>query len=553
MGRKKIFPKVELSIPIVEYIQDPNGQIVITPDTIPPLKTLIRFPAEGNASSARSFDFEKWYGVGADEVVYSCQRQIERFLETHDKDKSVASVASYCTNGINKFFDYLALCSTAEKRVFKLKDVNRQLIDGFLIFLNDGKTSVVTQSTRFQATKTVLSELGKRGLIHLIKTGDMATFPRNAFPKIHQKRKGESPVSKIQRQAFSAAVKTATLPIFQEGAQPTRELLSYALLTVALHTGRNTTPLLEMTTECLRPHPKDKLEFLVVYKRRSRQNSLVVLNSEKMTDSTSAVFPSVARLKRRAIEITTPLRDLAPDYLKNRVWLYRSQSNQLSGRILALSQSMVSLSVQKLVKDFDLRDANGDLLRINVSRLRKTFINRINEILDNDLVSTAAAAGNTPRVTGDVYLRPGEASQKNWKFMGVALTKELLSDTIGATEKTPVGGCTDTQTGQFAPNRNGATCMNFLDCLRCRNYVVTGDDLHRLFSFYWRIYSERSRMAKHKWEKNYSHIVRLIDRDVIRAGIQKRVFTQAQVVAAREHARISPHPFWSSATIFDRY
>ena len=143
-------------------------------------------------------------------------------------------------------------------------------------------------------------------------------------------------------------------------------------------------------------------------------------------------------------------------------------------------------------------------------------------------------------------MKPGELAEKNWKFMGVALTRELLSATLGATEKTPTGGCTDTKAGQFAPKRDGATCMNFLDCVRCRNYVVTGDDLYRLFSFYWRIYSERGRMDKRKWERHYAHIVRLIERDVVQVGMQKRAFTHSEVTDARERARIDPHPFWSS-------
>lgn len=546
MGIKKVFVKTDLTIPKVEQVRDRAGQNVIALEAIPPAITMVRFPAKGNASSNRSFDFGKWYGAGADEIVYACQRQIERFLETHDGDKSAASVVSYCLNGLKTFFDYLLIRSVAEDRALKLGDINRNLIDGFLVFLDDGKTSVVTQSTRLQAIKAVLVAQGQRGLIQIVKTGDNATFPRNAFPNIHRKRKGESPMPRGHRQAFAAAVKSAVMPIFQDGAQPTRELLSYALLTIALHTGRNTTPLLEMGPDCLRSHPKDKLEFLVVYKRRSRQNSKVILGAEKMIESMPTVFPSVARLIRRTIELTGPLRDQASGHLKQRVWLYPSQSNPRAGEIWALSPSMVGLTVKKLVKDFDLRDANGDPLRINVSRLRKTFINRINEILDDDLVTTAVAAGNTPQVTGNVYLRPGEGSKKNWKFMGVALTRELLSATLGATEKTPTGGCTDTKAGQFAPKRDGATCMNFLDCVRCRNYVVTGDDLYRLFSFYWRIYSERGRMDKRKWERHYAHIVRLIERDVVQAGMQKRAFTHSEVTDARERARIDPHPFWSS-------
>ena len=53
-------------------------------------------------------------------------------------------------------------------------------------------------------------------------------------------------------------------------------------------------------------------------------------------------------------------------------------------------------------------------------------------------------------------------------------------------------------------------------------------------------------MDKRKWERHYAHILRLIDRDVVQAGMQKKAFTQSEVTAARERAKIDPHPFWSS-------
>ena len=182
--------------------------------------------------------------------------------------------------------------------------------------------------------------------------------------------------------------------------------------------------------------------------------------------------------------------------------------------------------------------------------MRKTFANRINEILGDDLATTAIALGNTPQVAGRNYLRPGENAQRNWSFMGAALTQELLTATLGATEKTPTGRCTDSKQGEHAP-KNGATCMSFLDCLRCRNYVVTGDDLYRLYSFYWRVVQERGRMEKRKWQKHYAHIVRLIDRDVIKTGIDKKIFAQHDVDAARERARTDPHPYWRTDDILE--
>jgi hypothetical protein len=74
--------------------------------------------------------------------------------------------------------------------------------------------------------------------------------------------------------------------------------------------------------------------------------------------------------------------------------------------------------------------------------------------------------------------------------------------------------------------------------------VVTGDDLYKLFSFYWRILRERDRMDARLWQKHYAHIPRLIDRDVIAVGLAKKDFKPAAVEAARERARHDPHPYW---------
>jgi hypothetical protein len=191
------------------------------------------------------------------------------------------------------------------------------------------------------------------------------------------------------------------------------------------------------------------------------------------------------------------------------------------------------------------------LLKVNVSRLRKTFVNRVFEILDGDLIATAQASGSTVAVTDSLYLRPSEDSRKNWRFMGVVLVNELLTNTIGATERTPMGRCSDPRNGEFAPKRPGAVCMSFMNCLRCRNYVVTGDDLYRLFSFYWRILQERARLGRRAWKRRYSHIVRTIDRDVVAVGLNKGVLKRLDVERQRARARLDPHPFWKSASIVE--
>jgi hypothetical protein len=545
MNKKKVFPRVALDVPKVEALRDDRGHVVVPLRAIPPASTVVRIEAKTTAIGNRNFDFAPWYGRGIDPITYACQRQIERFLATHDSDLSVATIGGYCT-GLRAFLDYLLIRCVAQERNLNLDDIDRDVIDGFLGILRDSGTATVSQRNIYGHAKAVLAALGKRGIIRLITHGDEATFPQNPFPGCYRMAKGQAPLPKAQRNAFSAAVKSAVMPLMTDDVEVTSELLGYALLVVALHTGRNTTPLLELRTDCLRAHPKERTRFLVVYKRRGYKRSRVALRSDSRNiESTPSVRPTVVRLIERVAELTAPLQQEAADSLKGRLWLCRTRAPGHHG-VTALSYGSLRVATKKLIRRFDLQDAQGKPLRINVSRLRKTFVNRINEILGDDLVSTAVAAGNTPPVTASSYLRPGENAQKNWRFMGTVLTSELLANTLGSTEKTPAGRCSDNKRGQFAPKRDGATCMNFLDCLRCRNYVVTGEDLYRLFSFCWRIYKERERMDKRKWESRYAHIPRLIDRDIIEPGIRKKAFTRAQVNAHREHARNNPHPYWKA-------
>ncbi|KJZ64641.1 hypothetical protein [Pseudomonas fluorescens] len=548
MGKRKVFAKTDLSVPQVEHSRDMAGNVVLLPEAIPPTSTTVQFGR--NSTSRCSFDFARWYGAGIDSITYACQRQIERFLAGQDGVVAVTTLAAYGQNGLRHFLDYCVLRATAFGRNLALADVNRDLIDGYLGHLAGLGVVTITQKTSYTQTKSVLVALGRRGLIPVVTSGDAATFPRNPFPNSNSKAKGETALSKPERQAFTLALRHAIKPIWANNTPVTGELLTYALLVVALHTGRNTTPLLEMSRDCLRPHPKDDTVFLVLWKRRGYNTSKVALraesDAERLLESTPSVRTNVERLIRRVMALTAPLDAEAPDDLKGRVWLYRSRGGKGIGQVTALSDAMLAWAINRLVTDHGLIDSDGKPLRINISRLRKTFANRIFELTNGDLATTAVALGNTPRVADQSYLAPDEDARRNWQFMGEVMVQELLTQTIGATYKdTPMGRCADPVNGQYAPKREGATCMSFMNCLRCQHYAVTAEDLYKLFSFYFRVLTERSRMDKRRWAREYAHIPRLINHYIIAEGLLRGTFKAAAVEAARELARAQPHPFWS--------
>ncbi|MFJ3523569.1 hypothetical protein ACIPO9_13880 [Pseudomonas sp. NPDC090203] len=552
MGKRKEFTRTDLSVPQVEHSIDTAGNVVVLPDVIPPPNTIIKFVR--NSAHRKTFDFARWYGAGIDAVTYACQRQIERFLAGQDADVTVTTVTSFCKGGMRHFLDYCLLRAAAFGRNLVLADMNRDLIDGYLSHLDGRGWSTISQKTVYGHTKTVLLALGQRGLFPLAISGEAATFPRNPFPNSNRKAKGETALSKRERQAFAAALNKAIRPIWADNTIVTVNLLASALLTVALHTGRNATPLFEMDRDCLRPHPKDNTVFLVLWKRRGYNTSKVALraesDAERLLESTPSVRTNIERLIRRVMFLTEPFDSEAPDDLKGRVWLYRRRNLGRDGQVTALSPGTLKDAISNLVAEYKLEDSNGKQLRINISRLRKTFANRIFELTHADLATTAAALGNTTKVADKNYLAPSQDARRNWKFMGEALVEELQARTIGATYKdTPMGRCADPVNGQFAPQRKDATCMNFINCLRCTHYAVTAEDLYKLFSFYFRVLGERSRMDKKRWAREYAHIPRLIDHYIVAEGLRRGIFKAAAVEAARERARLQPHPFWSADLI----
>lgn len=543
MAKKKVFQSSDLSTP--EITPDINSSEPSIHDL--KINHTVVFPA--NPTGRVGFSFKKWYGKKIDAITYIFHVQILRFVAKQDAQLETATVASIC-GAVGTFLTYLALHARTLNKMLVPADINSEMINGFLHHTSQLGLAISAQRGRFSLIKTALLALGQRGIFKLVTHGPDKTFPLNPFPNSNRSMKKAEGLTNSEKKSLLSALRSAIQPIWDNTQPLTSEVLSYCLLIVALHTGRNTHPLLEMPPDCLKPHPKDDTFFLVLWKRRGHNTYKVALREESETeknlDSMPGVRSNVARVIRQVISRTQPLREQAT---YNRVWLYRSRESGKHDKICYLSSSMLQSATAKLVADYNLRDNQGNPLKITVSRLRKTFANRIYEILDGDIASTARALGNSPRITSDNYLAPTTESKQNWRFMGEILVKELLSNTIGNTyHKTPVANCNNSTRSRFM-NRSDPICTSFLNCVRCEHFAVTSDDLYKLFSFYFRIFKERNNMPKHRWNRELAHIPRLIDKYIVAEGVSRGIFKQSAVDEAKAQAQKNPHPFWSSDCI----
>jgi hypothetical protein len=297
----------------------------------------------------------------------------------------------------------------------------------------------------------------------------------------------------------------------------------------------NTTPLLEMTTDSIQEHPlKENRKLLVLYKRRGNSSNIQVLRYQKKVENVQTVLADVAVMIEHIIRCNSPMREVLQS---NFILAYQPTTALKMGEVTNLSQRVLSYNIDKWVSSSQLEDDSGKLMKVNISRFRKTFENRIWELSGGDPFVTAALAGHSVKVSDTHYLEAPKEAEKNFNFMGRIRVKELTENVHGIEQNTPVARCSDSaqKTDQLG---NKIYCTDFLACVRCRNMVVTKEDLYRLFSFYWLLVFEREQVGAKRWKKYFAHIIRIIDNEIATQ------FDPEYVNVIRAEAEASPHPAW---------
>ncbi|KPU83092.1 hypothetical protein JI57_02505 [Psychromonas sp. PRT-SC03] len=290
-----------------------------------------------------------------------------------------------------------------------------------------------------------------------------------------------------------------------------------------------------MTTNSLSDHPlKSNRKLLTVYKARGNATQLHNLRKSETLELVQGVKLDVAYIIERIIALNMPLRD---ELNSDKLLLYRAKSGRYRGSVTSLSDFSMHVSIKSLIKGYELKDEDDAIINVNLSRIRKTFINGMYELSGENILVAARAAKHNGTGTIDHYLEAPDKAKRNLGLMGEIRVKELTSDT----QATPTGRCKDPVNGDKAP-KNGITCSDFLACFRCKSFVITGDDLYRLYSFYWAIVGNRDSFGRKDWKRHLRNVMSIIDNEVEPAFIEQGMINHLQV--ERKRARTNPHPYW---------
>ncbi|MEN3371968.1 hypothetical protein [Dechloromonas sp. ZS-1] len=549
-------------------------------EAAPKRAPVVSLPAQQSwvvVSGGTEYDLSRWryHGVsgqhaGRDELVAAVRAALDRMA----RFSSPKSIRSLCRGGLPPWFQYLDhRLDQHLSAVCRLSDISREVLEEYAVWLRHRPAKTKSGRHSYSGARTAYSQ-SKSIWLECIAAGSlsMECIPDNPFPNSNRAAVSHKPYSKGEMRRLLASL-AADLTAIRGGAfrgGQSDRLLVYLLL-IAARTGRNPTPLFELSREALQPHPikPETHALLTTYKRRGNNIAIQSLRNTQEIEEAATIAADVATLFYEVREMTEQYVKDAPRELRTFLWLFERDKRGAYGEgISSLNSSNCHDAIGRFVARHNLTGdeidpATGETKSFQVTfmRLRKTFASRMWQLTGGDLVRTANALGNQPHVTDTHYLAVTPEMVRNHRFVGKCLEADLrgktddpatvagLANEIGVSvddvrrilagkNNTGVGRCSSPLYGKFAPQTGGKACTAFLYCFRCPNQVVMESDLYRLFSFYWLLIKERNILMRNRWHKVYGWVIREIDQ-----VISPR-FPPDRVRQAREEARLNPHPMW---------
>ncbi len=530
---KDLLKKASAVEPTIDATQKQEG--------VRPIHPVVNFPSLGSkGGNGNNFNFASYYGKGFDDITNRVYYTAKSLLKNTNA-LAESTQLSYLKCGFVYLADYLEIFRHSVGEDLTQADITPALIEHYLVHLRGSELSYTGQRNIYKSIKSLLVRMREKGYWSIGNINLNADFfPKNPFPHSNKRYQGQKALTPHEKRQVVVALKQAIKPIYSKTEPLSGYELTLCLLAVAVQTGINTSPLLNMTTDSLSDHPlKDNRKLLTVFKKRGNATQLHNLRKSESLEIAQGVKLDVAYFIERAIELNASVRQAIDSDL---VFMYATQGggrNIQKGTATSLSETRLEPNICKFIKEYDLKDEDGKVLKLNISRIRKTFINGVYELSGESLLVAAQQAKHSGTSTLDYYLQAPEQSKRNLGLMGEIRVKELTCDAASV----PVGHCKDPINGDKAP-KDGSFCNDFLGCFRCKSFVITGDDLHKLFSFYWAIIRNRDEFGRKDWKRHLRNVLKIVDEEVV-PEFAKHGQLQ-RVEAEKEHARISPHPYWQN-------
>lgn len=496
-----------------------------------------------NPRNHRQLDHAKYMGFGFDAWAIQSIHVIRALL--HGGNYSVATLIGYSSNGLRYFLAFLN-GGAIESPPATPNNLTKRHLERFVSWLKLKYPNGSTAKNYYTSFKSLALILAEYGFVEA-NTDDL--LPPNPFPNNAQSTKDADPLSLEEMQRLIMALKSDLIAIHKGtflGSDA--EAMAVLLLITAARSGINTTPLLEMKRDALQPHPFiPNLRLITTVKRRGKGAQNKTIRQTNLLDEYSAIPLDGVAVLNKALEISTPLVELASDEISSYVWLYRAGQPGRSNDIVTLTGGALYVTTKSICERHGLKDDRGDRLNVTLSRLRKTMESRLWKLSGGDLLEVSSVMGHTPGVADNHYLKINdEIKVEGATFVGEAFPDKLRGINV---IPTPPGGCKDSLHGSLAPKDGVTHCSEFIHCLSCPSYAIVGTvaDLYRLFSYQQFLYAEIEYFLTEEWaawRKRQFDYIQLIN------DFTSRKFDAALIEQAKAKAEAAPHLFWAKKIEF---
>jgi hypothetical protein len=496
-----------------------------------------------NPRNHRKIDHSQYIGLGFDAWAIQSLHVIRMLLG--GGNYSVATLIGYSVNGLRFFFGFLK-SEALKSPPLTPNGLTKRHLERFISWLKLKYPKGSTAKNYYTSFKSLIIALAEYGFI---ESDIDELLPPNPFPFNDKTTKDADPLSMAEMQRLVRALKSDLVAIHKNRfSGNSAEEMAVLLLLTAARSGVNTTPLLEMTRDALKPHPfMPNLRLITTVKRRGKGAQSKTVRQTNLLDKFSAVPLDGVAVLNKALEISKPLVALASNEISSYIWLYRSGQRGRANEVVALTPGALYVTAKRICQRHGLLDDEGGQLVVTLSRLRKTMESRLWKLSGGDILEVSSVMGHSTAVADNHYLRINdEIKTEGAIFIGEAFPEKLRGIDI---TPTPPGGCKDSLYGNFAPKDGVNHCSEFIHCLGCPSYAIVGslEDLHRLFSYQQFLHAEIAYFLTDEWEAwraRQLQYIKLID------DFTSRKFDRALVGRARIKAESDPHPFWAKKIEF---
>jgi len=455
------------------------------------------------------------------------------FLESNHID--INSIDDISLNLMLSFKSWLSVQNVSLKYRYKVSGVD--------------KLSQGTKRHIFGAIRNTFERLIAMGLI-----GSGLKLPENGYTKIVLNTKKTVPYSQLERMRIVEACSEEFELIDIKTVHKHRQIYVPFILILAMRTGINVQPILDLTINSLQKSILDGRYELNLKKNRGYSSQKITLNEDGDLDKTAYVSKKIVSLIERLIEISEPLRQKAPAKYSDKIFLVTTQDDE----VRSLTDHELWVNIQRFRDKYELKNDDGSPLELNVRRMRPTFAHSLLKINGGDIRHLQKSLNHKSINTTMGYLDANQEDFKSsFKFNGIIMQNtlaksipEILSSEIDCSideaekliaghNQMTVSTCKNPNNSPILKGDLETSCTKFMACFRCQNQVITKEDSHKVFSFYWWLLEKKNHMPSSAWAKGYEWIIRTIDND-----IYPKLGLSSDVEKIKQDARMSPYPAW---------